>query len=306
MKSFKDEFTVIKRLCQSSEYRGEIEQIKQSLSHRDLVLYGAGVALVSVAKILKCYGVDATCFCDKNKTGIQKDTSLSIISPQTLVNDYTEANILISALSFRDEIVQDLRMLGIAKERILPEYFFDFVENKLQENALPYVESHIDNYEYAFGLLHDDTSKEIFLSRLKCCLTPFPLIPFHCAITASPPKLQYLERDIITLSHDEVFVDGGMYTGDTAEEFFLQVDNNYRYYYGFEPDNDNYDVASNKLAGKHNVTILAKGLWSGETQLNFIGGQGLSSKLDETGSDEDNFVDVIAFDTYFIPPTPPS
>ena len=298
MEGFREEFAKIKRLCESREYTGEIERIKQAVAQRDLVLYGAGVVGVSLASALRYHGMDVTCFCDKNKTGVQKETGLPIISPQTLLNDYSEANIVISSPLFMDEIKLDLCALGIASERIVTKHFFNFIKITPQD-----VKSHLDDYERVYGLLHDDSSKNVFLSRLKCSMTPSPLIPLRHAISAASPSLQYFDPDIITLSYDEVFVDGGMYTGDTADEFFKHVGGSYRHYHGFEPDMENYAKASKNLGGKPNTTISAKGLWSGETRLCFNGGLAVGSKLTE--ADSDSFIEVTALDMYFSATPPP-
>ncbi|MDR1803639.1 MAG: FkbM family methyltransferase [Treponema sp.] len=298
MKSFEEEFAEIQQLCQSSEYIREVEQLNRLLSHGDLVLYGAGALGVILASNLKSYGIKAACFCDKNKAGtIEKESGLPIVSPQTLVNDYPGANIVISSSTYADEIKQDLVALGIASERIISEIFFNVVVTSIASLWDSWdVKSHVDDYKRAYGLYHDDISKRIMLERLKCHLTPYPFIPSRHALIAAPINQMYFGVDDITLSHDEVFVDGGMYTGDTTERFFKCVGSNYKHYYGFEPDRKNADTAGRNFAGKPDVTICAKGLWSSETRLLFSEDLGSVSHLNEMG---DAFVDVTALDIYF-------
>jgi len=105
MRSFKEEFADIKQFCESSEVKREVEHTYRLLSQRPLVLYGAGAVGVSVAGVLRHYGLDVTCFCDKNKSGIQRETQLPIISPLTLINDYTNANVVICSVNFTVAII---------------------------------------------------------------------------------------------------------------------------------------------------------------------------------------------------------
>jgi FkbM family methyltransferase len=94
-----------------------------------------------------------------------------------------------------------------------------------------------------------------------------------------------------------------MFIGDTAKVFFEETYGKYRHYYGFEPDNENYDTAVKNLAGKTNVTTIPKGLWSSETQLAFNGSLGSSSEMSKDGEIR---VDVTALDVYFSDKTPPT
>ena len=123
-------------------------------------------------------------------------------------------------------------------------------------------------------------------------------------LSERPLVSQYFDPEFVTLSDGEIFIDGGMYTGDTAEHFFKWNGDNYRHYYGFEPDVKNCNEARENLTEKHDVTIIEKGLWSSETRLGFSGNLTSSSKLDESGSG--NFVDVTALDIYFSGKAPPT
>lgn len=297
VKSFEEEVENIKRVCESENFRCEIERTKALLSEKPLILYGAGAVGISVAKVFEHYGIKVSGFCDKNKTGMQEETGLPIISPQILAGQYPDANIIISSVNYKDEIMHDLGALGINPERIFSKTFLNIHEMTWND-----IKPHIDGYKRAFDLLCDNQSKKVLLERVKCCLTSSPIT--SSPITSSPAKEQYFSPEIITLSDKEVFIDGGMYTGDTANVFFALVGNHYQHYYGFEPDEKNLEAAKKNLRGQPDVTIIPKGLWSAETRLAFSGSLTSSSRLDET--DGDSFVEVTGLDIYFYDKAPPT
>jgi len=300
MKSFREEFNSIRRLCESDKYKNEIDNLQKSLLRQPIVLYGAGSAGVAVARIFRNRGLDVVCFCDKNKTGIQQDTGIPIISPQMLLIYNPDAIIFISSTVYADEIMSDLTVLGVPSDRVIANTFFN-----LHEVTISDIEHHLSDYERVFNLFNDCKSKEIILGRLQCFLTPSPLIPSYITpIRISPYISQYFDESILMLSSDEIFVDGGMYIGDTAELFFRFTNGNYKHYYGFEPDIKNSNVAREKLEKKPNITIIAKGLWCCETEIGFTGNSASTSKVDMMTSH--SLVSVTALDSYFNDKSPPT
>ena len=204
---------------------------------------------------------------------------------EMLIENYKDANVIICSSKYADEIKCDLNALGIKDNQIFTRAFLNLHDMDFSD-----IEPHITGYERAFNLFDDDVSKEVIVGRIKRLLFSLPIV-------ASPqPSLYYFDPGVIDLSENEIFVDGGMYIGDTAELFFNRVEKKYRHYYGFEPDKDNYYEASKNLAGKDNVTLINKGLWSSETHLSFSAGLATNSKLEVGGT---SFVNVTALDVYF-------
>ncbi|MHC1724168.1 MAG: FkbM family methyltransferase [Aminipila sp.] len=291
MRNFDEELSEIKKKCDSEEYKYEIQNTMTFLSQKPLVLYGAGEIGYSVYLTLKQHGIDVACFCDKNKIGVHNKTGLPIITPNALKNEYADANIIICSVNYANEMKQELNMLGINSKRIFERRFLN-----LHEMTPRTIEPYLEGYERAYYLLGDEKSRQVLLNRIRSYL-------LSSSFLHSTPILQYFDPEIITLGCDEVFVDGGMYVGDTAEQFFKCVNGKYTHYYGFEPDTQNLHIAKKSLQGKGNITIIEKGLWSNETQLCFSGSLESSSKLDDSGN---NVVEVTSLDTYFndkIPPT---
>lgn len=290
--NFQEELDTIKADLKSAAFHAELKRTRNLLCHKPIILYGAGRMGVSAAAFFHYYGIKVTCFCDKHKVGIEEETGLPIISPQILAGQYPDGAVVICSVNYKDEIIRDLGSLGINPKQI-------FTKDRLALHEITWedIEPHIQGYKRAFDLLNDSRSKQVLLERIKCCLTSSPM-------TSSPEKEQYFDPEIITMSGEEIFVDGGMYTGDTAEKFFSFTGKKYKHYYGFEPDKKNYQAAYKNLYGKPDVTISPKGLWSSDRQLAFSGSLSSSSKLDEGNGA--GFVKVTSLDSYFFDKAPPT
>lgn len=285
MNKFEAEIEQIRQTCGSAEFTQQIQKIRELFSGKPLILCGAGTIGDSVAQLLTRYHVKVNCFCDKSKSGVQKNNGIPIISPHQMISQYSDANIIVCSVNYKEEIIQELICLGIPAEQI---YCRDtlHLHEMVYEDFIP----HLAGYQRTYSLLQDDMSKKILLERIKCYLLSSP-------ITSSNTERQYFDPEIITLQPEEIFVDGGMYTGDTALSFFQFSNDRYRHYYGFEPDERNFQTAEENLQRRVNLTLVKKGLWDQKARLAFSGNLASGSRLGE--GEEGNFVEVTALDTFF-------
>lgn len=98
------------------------------------------------------------------------------------------------------------------------------------------------------------------------------------------PEEQYFES-YLNLGDGEIFVDGGGYTGDTAEEFCKRVPG-YSKIYLFEPSETNIAQAKQRLADKQNIEFIPLGLSHSVGSLRFNPDQGSASAVAEEGAVE--------------------
>lgn len=284
MSKFREWFSHIRSQCESAAFEAAIRHLREQFHGSPLVLYGAGDLGARTAKWLFRYGIHPDCFCDRKKTGIHRDTALPIVSPKDLLPHYKGANVLICSIAHAHDIRQDLLLSGISEERIF------IVENlpihaMMIEDFLP----HVDGYEWAYDFFADDISKEIICNRVEGYLLSAPLQPSQGA--------EYFDRSAgVMLSSEEVFVDGGMFDGDTAMAFVRQTKGHFRHYYGFEIDDTNYGKAVQNLTGMEHMTLVQKGLWSGEAERHYRTNLSASSKLSESG---DGVIQVTSLDQFF-------
>lgn len=284
MSKFRERFSHIRAQCESAAFRSDIRQLRDKFHGSPLVLYGAGDLGTRTAQWLFRSGIRPECFCDRSGSGIHGETALPIISPKDLLLHYKGANILICSIAHAHDIRQELLLSGISEERIF------IVENlpihaMMIEDFLP----HVDGYEWAYDFFADDISKEIICNRVEGYLLSAPLQPSQGA--------EYFDRSAgVMLSSEEVFVDGGMFDGDTAMAFVRQTKGHFRHYYGFEIDDTNYGKAVQNLTGMEHMTLVQKGLWSGEAERHYRTNLSASSKLSESG---DGVIQVTSLDQFF-------
>lgn len=312
MKNFQDEVRQIRKFCESEQYLQELKLARDLLSAKPIILYGAGAEGLEFLNVLQFCGINPICFCDKNKTGIESHSGVAIISPKALLEKkYCEANILISSSMYKTEIEDDLKQLGIPQDRILSRSLWfrlclsvsgDVKLNKflagfqyllmfhaISEMIKGKSEKLLSGYERTYQMLADDKSKQVLIDRIKFCLT-------GALITRDPLDMVYFDPELVVLSETEVFADCGMYTADTAADFFKLTNNKYTHYYGFEPDAENFNIARKFLSDRPNVTTSAKGLWSIETNLSFKDGCLSCSMVCEEG---ESYIQVTSLDEYF-------
>ena len=82
---------------------------------------------------------------------------------------------------------------------------------------------------------------------------------------------QYFDKDIVSCSEREVFVDCGGFTGDTAEEFIRQF-KHYQHIYVYEPFAENVRICQENLARYGNVTVRPCGVGERKDWLSIYGG----------------------------------
>lgn len=97
-------------------------ELAELLKSRPLILYGMGDTGRRIAQWCGDYDIPYL-WSDKN-ADLQKNLSSVYVAPQDIVRSYPAANIAITSIVYRDEIMEDLLRLGIESERILQPYIF--------------------------------------------------------------------------------------------------------------------------------------------------------------------------------------
>lgn len=130
--------------------------------------------------------------------------------------------------------------------------------------------------------LGDDASRRVFLAalrqRLRGDFDPAP-----------PAAEQYFPGDIIRLSEDEVFVDGGAFDGDTLVDFLGRVGERFAHYHAFEPDAANRVRLMGRLEGlpaavREKITIHPLALHAESATLSFTDQGGPTSHVGTGGN----------------------
>lgn len=98
---------------------------------------------------------------------------------------------------------------------------------------------------------------------------------------------QYFLLDILDFHHEEIFIDGGGYSGDTIKEFITLTENKYKKIYSFEPGETSFSIIEKNFSNDDRIECFNLGLWDKETSLFFEdNGLDLGNKVSNQGNIE--------------------
>lgn len=120
-------------------------------------------------------------------------------------------------------------------------------------------------YETILASMADEISKDIFMRMIIYRLTYDPAM--HRGIKTDYPH--YFDKDVVSVTDDEIFIDCGGYNGDTLREFRKVSDDRFHKYYLFEPDSGLIREAKQSAEGDDRFVFVNKGVWSEDTILMF-------------------------------------
>lgn len=185
-----------------------------------------------------------------------------------------------SMLNLTEEALRNYPMGGYSKGQTAGYYQFVIADLK----------KHILQYDKVYEMLADKKSKEVFTHLLQYRL--FPAKQFlEQAYDATYP--QYFDKDIVSCTKDEVFVDCGGFIGDTAEEFIKQYQN-YKHIYVYEPSDDNIETCRSNLSKYPNITMRNCGIGEKNEQLAISNSKSSSNFL--KGGDSEDKVQIVFLD----------
>ena len=292
--SFEQEFAKIEERYNTGEHICKRKALVDRLSQRPLAIFGCGGYGTRVYNTLVELGIEVSCFVDNFKTGYFQQTRVPIVSPKVVKEDYSKANIIIATLAPEKQLRLQLLSLGIDEKQI---FGFD-VAYALQKDlpseriqvSLSEMRAMLKQYEAAFDLYQDENSKRIVLDRIKTYLFRAEFSSYESSDETYFPKQ-------ITFTDTEVFIDAGLYTGDTVERFIRKVEGNYEHIYGFDIDPKNLSEARVNLSKYRNITIIEQGLSDSITSSKANLGLGMGSNLSEDALDT---VNLTTLDQFFM------
>lgn len=283
MDRFRDNIVEIESLYYSGAVKKQQQTIIESWGDRPVLLYGAGTLSAFVMEHLKRHGISIKGFCDTYRSGVHEQTGLPILSPQSLMEQYRDAIIVITSELHEKSIMETLVKLQYPGE----VYSFD---DLLCFYTIPYEEfvPHIEGYKWIYEYYTDEVSKRIVVDSIKTRILGTRMTP-----SGNP---QYFEPEICPLTGNEVFLDGGCFIGDTAEEFIRQVSGHYQHIFGFEPDEHNLEKAKKILGSYENIDVMLGGLWSQTGVFNFESGNFGNSHISREGN---SVIHTFSIDDFF-------
>jgi len=256
-----------------------------------VVLFGAGRLGQLCVRALARAGVPLRAFCDGNSL-LQGTTvaGVEVLAPADAARRFGGALFVVAiwtgtARESMPERVAFLRGLGCAHvtsyaplvwahgAEEAPFHSFDLPTRTLAAAALL--------RELALRLA-DDASRRVFLAALRQRLRGI----FDAT---APAAAQYFPADIVRLSEDEVFVDGGAFDGDTLADFVGRVGERFAHYHAFEPDAADRVRLMGRLEGlpaavREKITIHPLALHAESATLSFTDQGGPTSHVGTGGN----------------------
>lgn len=247
-----------------------------------IILYGSGVYAQEVEAFLadQSLNVDA-CFVDDIFLENTHHTSAPIYSFEQIKSRYAYFVVVIAFCG--DSAVPRKKLTALKCEQIHDILFIDCRFWQLFGDFRTFVNSHIRDFREVYGWLKDDFSKKIFVGFINTKLTydATYLPPFF-----SPQH--YFPEDLSEFApnSNDIFVDGGAYSGDTLSSF-LEKSNGIGCdkYIAFEPDNNNF-LKLTKYVKENNLSFVEvnqTGLWNDKAILKFDGALETQSTISKTG-----------------------
>ncbi|RSK28615.1 FkbM family methyltransferase [Bacillus sp. HMF5848] len=263
---------------------------------KPIVLFGAGGIGQFYLSILKRLdNLREIYFCDNNsnKWG-QVIDGVPVISFNELNKKYRECYIIVTSLAFYHDLRMQLEekglkpLLDLSIHSVITDdiHFYDAFQNYKK-----FISDHLTEFSTVYRRLEDEFSRRVYIDRLNYCIT---LNTKYLAPLKSVSS-QYFERGIVSISDNEIFIDGGGYTGDTVDEFIKQTDGKFSTIYSFEPEISKHMEFQKKVKGYKNVHLIDKGLWSNSTVLKFNALGSGSSNVDKNG---DILINVTSIDEF--------
>lgn len=260
---------------------------------KPVILFGAGFVSEFYLDCFIKFQLKAPVYlCDNNPSKWGNEIKgIQIIGFPELKEKYSDSYILITSNLYAGEMVEQLKREGLYKQLVDPtahDRIWSLLKHTivlhqfLFTNYYETVESNLSKFEAAYQMLEDDLSRRVFYDRINYCITSDSryLVP----LKSKDP--QYFEQEIIKLSKDEIFLDGGAYIGDTVEEFLIQTNGEFASVYSFEPEASKHEEFEWKFRKDERIQLIPKGLWNKEEVLRFDGLSSSSSQLNESGDVE--------------------
>ncbi|QDR81952.1 FkbM family methyltransferase [Sporomusa termitida] len=257
-------------------YISQWEYLPENIdSNRLIILYGAGNFGEAAAIFLFSIGVKVSAFVDNKKAGkvFNKcpDISIPIISFNQLKEDYKNAYVAItvSEAKFYHEI-----KLSLDESKIK---YYDIIGYYL-----------VNGLKKSYTLFDDDLSKVQILDSLKY-LTSYSRYYEH----------YFDERLVSLLTDHEVFVDAGVFDGETTFDFVRHVGGQYKHIYGFEANKRIFEKYRDSLLKIHDITLENLGLWCCDSELPFGEGADSASSFVTEYYEKSGLQPVTSLDKYF-------
>lgn len=265
-------------LDEAAQWNRRKENIAQKINRSGLPLVLFGKASAVNRAFFSQIQVPLHFICDNNpeKWGSVL-WGLEVIGPDQLQQHYTAYNVLI-LVPFEHQIVPQLQQLPIPPNEIFRlDLYFE------EEDSADFFQTAGQRIKQIGGCLNDQLSQDTYEAVIRYRINRDPEFLSQVAL---PRSAQYFPDTLDGtpfLHSNEIFVDAGAFTGDSAMQFCRTVQGQYQAIYAFEPDRENYNALLENTKGMPNVFCTQSAVSTRRETLHFSS-EDSSSRTDASGT----------------------
>ena len=237
---------------------------------RPVVIYGTGNGADAILDILESLNIKISAVCASDGF-VRKRIfrGFEVISIAEAKEKFENPLFCLSFASSLPEVMENIKSLNPLVP-VVPVFGKDYIDRDFLLNN----KSKIDT---AYQLLADSKSQEVFEDILTFEFTG----ELSYLLKAESTRESAL-CELLKLTNKEHYADLGAYRGDTVEEI-IKLCGGFEKAYAFEPDKKTFNKLSENTATLENLKLFPYALWNENTTLNFSGGGGRQSALNDQG-----------------------
>ena len=252
---------------------------------RPIVIYGTGDAAEKTFNMLKERGIRVMAF--SSSTEFLRNRSFlgyKVLPLERIKEIYGNDIVLLLGFGSHEKAVID-HIIELSKEFDL--YMPDLLLSEDGEAFdSSYFEKHREEIEWAYSLLSDDLSREVFSSTLEYRMTGRiePLLKIN--------REEEENWNLLNIKEGDSFFDCGAYNGDTIS-LFIKKAGIYKEIYGVEPSGRSFKKLYEKYGGHENIHLYNTVLGESDGYAGFEKGHGRGNKIGEGVRIEKRSIDSI-------------
>lgn len=252
---------------------------------RPIVIYGTGDAAEKTFNMLKERGIRVMAF--SSSTEFLRNRSFlgyKVLPLERIKEIYGNDIILLLGFGSHEKAVID-HIIELSKEFDL--YMPDLLLSEDGEAFdSSYFEKHREEIEWAYSLLSDDLSREVFSSTLEYRMTGRiePLLKIN--------REEEENWNLLNIKEGDSFFDCGAYNGDTIS-LFIKKAGIYKEIYGVEPSGRSFKKLHEKYGGHENIHLYNTVLGESDGYAGVEKGHGRGNKIGEGVRIEKRSIDSI-------------
>ncbi|PIR13736.1 hypothetical protein COV49_01150 [Candidatus Falkowbacteria bacterium CG11_big_fil_rev_8_21_14_0_20_39_10] len=253
---------------------------------KPVILFGAGQMADSFIEICNKNKIEIVGIIDNDEGKHNRRKNNYIIrGPDALSGYEKDIQIIITSINC-EEILSQLSKMGFKKSwshEYMSTVFPHIFHNPYWLNSIESILNSKSKILNCFALLGDDVSKKIYYSLLVYRLT---LHKEALKRMKSSVEEEYFDPLIVGLGTNDVYVDGGAYTGDTIKKFVNRTHNKFKTIYAFEPDTNLFNKIVNNISifKDRRIKVIKCGLGSKNGSVSFTNDGTLGSRISQDGT----------------------